>query len=194
MSQQSDNTQANAAELDGIKRVQAEADCLITATEVEAQIEQQAQLLSAELAEANPLFLVVMNGALFYAQRLLSRLNFPLQQDYLHASRYRGETRGAELQWYAKPRTPLAGRCVVLLDDILDEGPTLAGIRDYCLAEQAAAVKIAVLVEKQHNRRVPGLAADYPCLSVPDRYVFGCGMDYHEYHRQLPCIYAVKGS
>ena len=176
-----------------IRQVQAEADCLISQAKVETHIEQQAALLTADLADLNPLFLLVMNGGFFYAQRLLERLNFPLQMDYLQATRYRGNTTGADLQWLAEPRIELAGRHVVVLDDILDEGHTLLGIREYCLAKAPASLRVAVLLQKIHDRLAEGAVADYPALTVPDRYVFGSGMDYKEYLRQLPGIHAVKG-
>ena len=115
-----------------------------------------------------------------------------LEFDYLHATRYRGATSGGELVWKHRPATPLQGRRVLLVDDILDEGHTLAAMRDWCLEQGAADVRIAALAVKMHDRCVPGLCADYVGVEVPDRYVFGYGMDYHEQGRNLPAIYALK--
>lgn len=136
-------------------------------------------------------FMTVMQGALPFAGQLATRIRAPIVFDYVHATRYRGENSGGELDWRKRPATALAGTTVLLVDDILDEGHTLKAIRDYCLAEGAARVLIAVLCEKRHDRCVPGLAADFVGVEVPDRYVFGYGMDFSEQGRNLPGIYAL---
>jgi hypoxanthine phosphoribosyltransferase len=145
------------------------------------------RVLSGERA----IFLTVMQGALVFAGQLAPAIAAPLAFDYVHATRYRGSTSGGELAWIKRPACALSGETVLLVDDILDEGYTLRAIRDFCLAEGAARVLVAVLCEKRHARRVPGIAADFCGVSVPDRYVFGYGMDYHEQGRNLPAIWAV---
>jgi len=129
--------------------------------------------------------------ALMFAGPLALAIGCDLEFDYVHATRYRGGTRGGELHWLRKPQAVMRERTVILADDILDEGHTLAALRDACLAGGARRVLIAVLCEKRHERRVPGLAADFAGVQVPDRYVFGYGMDYHEQGRNLPAIYAL---
>lgn len=176
-----------------VKRVYEEADCLFTRDQVEAAILKMAEAIHADMADRNPLVLAVMSGALIPAGILLSHLNFPMQIDYIHASRYRGATSGGELNWRVAPRFPLEGRCVLIIDDILDEGLTLQAIVDSCREQGASEVHSAVLVKKHHKRNI-GIEADYVGLEVEDRYVFGYGMDYKEYLRNVPGIYAVKGS
>jgi hypoxanthine phosphoribosyltransferase len=159
---------------------------------VEQALDTMADAIRRDLAGRDPLVLAVMLGGLMPTAWLLQRLAFPLQLDYVHASRYRGGTRGAaDIDWIARPRAPLAGRVVLVVDDILDEGHTLAAILEDCRARGAAEVRSAVLVEKIHQRRAPGLRADYTGLRVGDRYLFGCGMDYHEHHRQHAAVYAL---
>ena len=136
-------------------------------------------------------FLTVMQGALVFAGRLATAIASPLVFDYVHASRYRGSTLGGELAWIKRPALALRDRTVLLVDDILDEGYTLKAIRDFCLGEGARRVLVTVLCEKKHARRVAGIAPDFCGVVVPDRYVFGYGMDYHEQGRNLPAIYAV---
>ncbi|MEJ2060813.1 MAG: hypoxanthine-guanine phosphoribosyltransferase [Gammaproteobacteria bacterium] len=175
-------------------RVLDEADLLYSAQDVTRALDGLGQRITARLQDENPLILCVMTGGLVTAGRLLPRLLFPLQVDYLHASRYRGETSGGhQVHWLAMPTTPLEGRAVLLVDDILDEGYTLAAIQAYCRENGAASVSTAVLVEKHHDRRCADAEAEFIGLTVPDRYVFGCGMDYKEYWRNAPGIYAVKG-
>ncbi|MDD3519110.1 MAG: hypoxanthine-guanine phosphoribosyltransferase [Chromatiales bacterium] len=174
--------------------VLAEADCLHDESAVQAALDRMAADITARLGDSNPLVLCVLTGGVVAAGHLLTRLHFPLQLDYLHATRYRGATRGGdELHWLAHPRVALAGRSVLVVDDILDEGHTLAGILEHCREQGAREVLCAVLVEKLHDRRNPHATAEFIGLTVPDRYVFGYGMDYREYLRNAPGIYAVKG-
>ncbi len=174
------------------KRVLDEADCLYTADDVAAAYDRLAAAITAEYAELNPLLLCVMNGGLVPTAELMKRLTFPFQLDYLHATRYRGATTGGGLIWKRQPPAVLEGRHVLVIDDILDEGYTLVAVRKALQEFVPASLKVAVLAEKLHDRRAPGALAEFIGLKVVDRYVFGCGMDYKEYWRQLPAIYALK--
>ena len=150
--------------------------------------------LAAERAGEPAIFLTVMQGALVFAGQLATSINAPLDFDYVHATRYRGATSGGELAWIKRPACAFAGRTVLLVDDILDEGHTLKAVRDDCLRRGAKRVLIACLCSKRHDRLVEGVAADFNGVMLPDRYVFGYGMDYHEQGRNLPAIYALKGT
>lgn len=175
-------------------RVRREARELYSLAQVDAAIKTMAAELGRDYAERDPLVITIMNGGLVLAGRLLPLLDFPLQIDYLHASRYLGKTEGgSEIQWIVTPRQSLAGRHVLILDDILDVGSTLLAIIDTCRAQGAASVATAVLVDKRHERKAaPDLRADYTALEVEDAYVFGCGMDYKHYWRNAPGIFAVR--
>ena len=166
------------------------AELLFNTEDVEAAITSMALAITAELTNSNPLVVPVMNGGLVLGGKLIPQLNFPLQMDYIHATRYRGKTSGSELHWLKKPET-LTDRVVLLIDDILDEGITLAAIVEYCYAAGAKKVLTAVLAEKVLEQDKPIQHADFTGLHVPNRYVFGYGMDYYEYHRNLAGIYAV---
>ena len=141
-----------------------------------------------------PVFLTVMHGALPFAGQLALELGargLDLEFDYLHATRYRGSTTGSRLAWLHRPATPMRGRRVLLVDDILDEGHTLKAVTRWCEDEGAGDVRVAVLATKVHDRCVDGVCADWSGVEVPDRYVFGYGMDYNEQGRNLPAIYAL---
>ncbi len=184
------------SELDiaAMQQVFDEADCLFTYKQVHTEIERVAKELTEALHAANPLILVVMNGGLLFAGQLLPNLMFPLQIDYLHASRYGDKTAGDKLEWRVAPATPLTGRTVLVVDDILDEGYTLNEILDFCEQQGAKQIYTAVLAEKIHHRKASkGLSADFCGVKVEDRFVFGFGMDYRGYWRNAPGIYAVKG-
>lgn len=142
-----------------------------------------------------PLYITVMHGGMPFASQLafaLGERGLDLEFDYLHATRYRGQTSGARLAWLHRPATPMRGRRVLLADDILDEGHTLLAIKQWCEDQGAADVRVAVLAVKIHDRCVEGIEADYVGVEVPDRYVFGYGMDFQEQGRNLPAIYALK--
>ncbi len=170
-----------------------EADCLFDAAAVQAAYAAIAARLDADYAGKLPLILCVMNGGLYATAEITRRLRFPFELDYLHATRYRGATEGGGLIWKRQPDAALEGRDVLVIDDILDEGHTLVAIRKALLEFNPKSLKVAVLAEKLHDRRAPGATAEYIGLTVPDRYVFGCGMDVRELWRQLPGIYAVRG-
>ncbi len=174
------------------QKVLSEADMIHSPTAVKTAYDRLAAEIELRLAGSNPVVLCVLLGGLVPTGQLLCRLNFPLQLDYIHATRYRGGTQGDQLQWLARPRISLVGRTVLVIDDILDKGVTLAGILDDCRNQGANEVFSAVLIDKKTERA--GLErADFSGLVVPDRYVFGCGMDYFNYLRNAPGVYAVKG-
>lgn len=170
-----------------------ESVLLHDAAAVEAAAERMAAEITAQLSEQRPVALCVMVGGLIPAGLLLPRLGFPLEIDYCHATRYRGATTGGELTWLVRPQIDLKGRVVLIIDDILDEGHTLAQIIEDCRAQGASAVYTAALVNKRHDRRFNGLQADFVGLEVDDHYVFGAGMDFKGWFRNLPGIYAAPG-
>ncbi len=167
------------------------AECIVPAEVVQATLDRLAADIALRLAGECPLVLPVMGGAVVFAGQLLPRLAFPLEFDYLHVTRYRGATQGGEMEWRVLPGQRVTGRVVLVLDDILDEGETLAAIRDKLVDMGAAKVLTAVLTDKDNGLAKP-LRADFVGFVVPNRYVFGCGMDAYGYWRNLPAIYALK--
>jgi hypoxanthine phosphoribosyltransferase len=156
------------------------ADCLYDRQQLDSVIGAMGRSIAESLRGETPVFLTIMNGGLIFGAALALAIPADLEFDYVHATRYHGGTRGSELLWIKQPRLAMRGRVVLLADDILDEG--------------ARRVLIAVLCRKQHDRAASGVAADWVGVDVPDRYVFGFGMDFHEQGRNLPGIYALKES
>ena len=167
------------------------ADLLFDENEVNRTVRRMAVDITAKLADTFPLVMPVMGGAVVFTGHLLPLLAFPLEFDYLHVTRYDGTTSGGKIRWRTMPQVDVRGRVVLVLDDILDEGNTLAAIRDHLLGAGAAAFFGAVFANKQTGRPKP-IHADFVGLNVPNRYVFGFGMDVHESWRNLPAIYALK--
>jgi hypoxanthine phosphoribosyltransferase len=177
--------------LEEIKHVQAVADLLYSEQEVEAAIDKMAQEINIALANRNPLLLCVMNGGIPTFGKLLTRLTMPLNIDSINASRYQNQTSGSSIEWLVKPETPLKGRVVLIVDDILDEGITLEAIYNYCRGQGVTAVYSAVLVDKILDHEKP-ITPDFIGLKVENRYLFGYGMDYKGYLRNAPGIYACQ--
>lgn len=174
-----------------ILRIQARAECIHDAAAVHSVLDQMAVDISAALADTMPVVLCVMNGGIVMTGHLLTRLTFPLEIDYLHATRYQDTTRGDAVEWLREPRLSLQGRTVLVIDDILDEGNTLTDVLEYCRQSGAARTVSAVLIKKRHDRLIAGVTADFVGLEVNDRYVFGFGMDYKGYLRNLNGIFAL---
>ena len=169
-----------------------QADCLFTKAQIDAMYDRMAAEISAQIAGLDPIILCVMMGGFVPAAEILKRLEFPFEFDYLHATRYRGETVGGELVWKVSPGIALQDRNVLVIDDILDEGHTLQAILDALKGQEAESVRTAILLQKDHDRRDPAMKPDFLGAMVEDRYVFGVGMDYKGYFRQLPAVYALK--
>lgn len=173
------------------ERILANAEQIRSAEEVNRAVANLAAALNADFRGRNPLVVSVMGGAVIFTGQLLPQLTFPLDFDYVHATRYGDATSGGQLKWVVEPRTPIAGRTVLLLDDILDEGVTLAAIRAHLLSLGATEVVTAVFADKDIGRAKP-LHADYIGMSLPNRFVFGYGMDVAGAWRNLPAIYAMS--
>jgi hypoxanthine phosphoribosyltransferase len=169
----------------------SEAELIHSADAVNAAVSRVARQVTEQLGGRNPLLLCVMKGGVPFAGQLMMQLRFPLDFDSLRVTRYGRETSGGAISWRALPETPVEGRTVLVVDDILDEGFTLAVIVERLRELGAAACYTAVAAEKRNRGEKP-LKADFVALTVPDRFVFGYGMDVRGKWRNLPAIYAVK--
>jgi len=179
--------------IDKIQSIMERATCLYNSAEMNDALDKMASAITAKLKETNPVILCVMTGALIPAGHLLTRLHFPLVVDYIHATRYKGSIRGGDLHWLVEPRQNLQGRTVLVIDDIMDGGLTLSAILDYCKQQKVKNVYSAVMVSKKRVRE-PGVTfePDFVGVTTEDKFLIGFGLDYDEYLRNLPGIYAVE--
>ena len=173
------------------KQIFDTAEQIYSAAAVLSAVNQMADKITKTMSNQHPLILSVMGGAVVFTGHLLPQLQFPLSFDYLHATRYQNATQGGHISWKVFPQEDLKGRIVLVLDDILDEGITLAAIRERVMSCGAKAFYSAVLADKDIGRSKP-FQADFVGLILPNRYVFGFGMDIRGAWRNLPAIYAVK--
>lgn len=162
--------------------------------EVQAAVERLASRINDYYGDRPIILLVVMTGAIMPAAWLASRLKMPLQMDFIHATRYSGQTEGGEIDFRVPPRLNLQNHDVLIVDDIYDIGLTLQMIEHYCVTRGASSVNSAVLVRKIHDRETTGEMPEFIGMEVKDQYVFGCGMDVYEYWRQLDEIRALVDS
>lgn len=167
------------------------ADLLLSAEQVNAAVCQVAQKINAMLSDEHPLVLSVMGGAVIFTGQLLPMLNFPLEFDYLHVSRYGNEKQGSDLHWKVAPRENVRGKVVLVLDDILDEGETLQAIKHRVMELGASKFYSAVFADKDNGKDKP-IQADFVGTTLPNRFVFGFGMDIHGAWRNLPAVYALR--
>lgn len=177
--------------LQNLVEIGQQAELLYSAEQVQSALHQVAARINARLAESHPLVLSVMSGAVVFSGQLLPLLNFPLDFDYVHVSRYGDAQQGGVMHWKVEPGEKVRGRVVLVLDDILDEGHTLEALRQRVMALGASQFYSAVFADKQHGRDKP-IQADFVGVTLPNRFVFGYGMDIEGAWRNLPAIYAIK--
>ena len=178
-------------ELEEAKKILASAELVYGPAQVQEAVTRVAGEIHAALADRYPLILCVMTGGMMFAGQLLPILDFPHDFDYMHVTRYGPDTQGGKLSWRSAPWTSVKGRTVLVVDDILDEGITLAAVKDSLRRLGAAEVMAAVFVDKQNGLDKP-VHADFVGLPVPNRFVFGFGMDVRGAWRHLPAIYAAR--
>ncbi|MBU3693575.1 MAG: hypoxanthine-guanine phosphoribosyltransferase [Rhodocyclaceae bacterium] len=170
--------------------VLAQSDCLADAETVRAAIASLARQINAELGNQVVQVLPLLNGSLPFAGMLLPQLTMPLRMNAIQVGRYGYETRGRDLEWLS-PMPDVKGETVLLLDDVLDEGITITLVRSAILAAGARRCLTAVLAEKNPMRPKP-IEADFVAMEMPDRFIFGMGMDVFGWWRNLPSIHALR--
>jgi hypoxanthine phosphoribosyltransferase len=173
----------------------ARAEELVSPAAVQAAVSKVADVLNARFDNDEtgtfPLVLGVMGGAVVFTGNLLPQLRFPLEFDYIHVTRYGDQDRGGEVVWKVIPRQDVSGRTIIVVDDILDEGETLAHVKQRLLGMGAAEVILAVFADKDLGRAKP-VQADIVGLTIPNRFVVGFGMDAHGYWRNLPGLWVIR--
>ncbi|BFM47894.1 hypoxanthine-guanine phosphoribosyltransferase [Marinomonas sp. THO17] len=176
-----------------LNQILEDADCLMNEQQINAALDKMAQQITADLGDKLPLVLCVMNGGLIPTAALIERLGFPIELDYIHATRYGMATEGTSLNWISYPQTELKDRHILVVDDIFDQGHTLQAIIKWLEQQGTSSVYTATVINKLHDRKT-NMVPDYIGADVEDRFLFGYGMDYKGYFRNLKGIYAVKGS
>jgi len=165
---------------------------LASKEQVEAAVEKMAAEVNSFYGNREIVLLIAMTGGVMPAAWLAAKLKMPLRMDFVHATRYSGQTAGGEIEFRVPSHLNLEGQDVLIVDDIFDVGLTLQMIERYCLSRGALSVNSAVLVRKIHDRKTTGELPAFIGLEVADRYIFGCGMDAYEHWRHLAEIRALE--
>lgn len=184
--------QADENQADIFVKILANAELLLAKEQIEQIFDRLSVQIKKEYEQKTPLILAVMKGGYFTASELIKRLNFPLELDYLEATRYGKNTSGASLRWLHQPETQIESRDVILVDDVFDQGITLAEISTHLLNSGVKSLKSLVLIEKQLEDRNIDFYPDYVGAKLPNKFLFGCGMDIGGFWRNLPEIYATN--
>lgn len=165
---------------------------LISPEAVNRGLDRLAAAVQSRVVLDNCLLLGILNGGLFPLVHLAERLSGDFLIDCCRASRYGDAVTGGRFCMQQPPLHDLNGMTVIIVDDILDQGLTLAGVRDFCLKQGAKEALSAVLIVKQTATRSPELVPDFTAgLTVPDVFVFGCGMDLAGHWRHLPAVFTL---
>lgn len=181
--------------LDRITSILKDAELVCSSDEIQSAVARIAHELNDAFGHSDspsfPLVLGVMGGGVVFTGQLLPQLNFPLEFDFIHVSRYGDEDHGGEIVWKVIPRQNVEHRTVIVLDDILDEGETLAHVKKRLLEMGASRVVLAVFADKAIGKKKP-VQPDFVGVTLPNKFVVGYGMDWQGYWRNLPDVWAIK--
>jgi len=177
--------------LEDLQKIKASSDLIFSASQIKTAVENMGLELEARIRNKNAILICVMNGGVTLTADLSRSMDCDVRFDYLQVARYRDKTVGGSLHWLKEPKLSLQNQTVVLIDDIYDEGYTMEELVSYCEKHEANEVITSVLLYKQKSSPQVGSKPDIYGLEVMDRYVYGYGMDYKGYLRNLPAIYAI---
>ena len=165
---------------------------LVSKEEIHAAIERVAERLRADYAGKTPLFVCILKGSVFFYADLLRALRMPVELDFMSISSYGNATRSSgEVRMVKDLDHSLEGKDVIIVEDIVDSGNTLAYLKQLLLSRGPASVRIVTLLDKP-ERRVTDVVVEYPCIKIPDEFVVGYGLDYAEKYRNTDDIYVLK--
>ncbi len=168
------------------------AEILVTEPQIRRRLATLAAEIDKSYAGQELTVIAIINGALLFAADLIRLINRPVRLDCVRVSSYRNSTTAVtEPQLRSSLTLDIENRHVLLIDDILDTGKTLAMVVDLISAMKPASVRTCVLLDKRGRREVP-FNADFVGFEIPDRFAVGYGLDFAERYRNLPCIGVLK--
>lgn len=171
----------------------AELRVLFHRQEIEATVRRLASEISSDYRNKNPLLLGILRGSFVFLADLIRHLDFPLEVDFIGLSSYGSSTQtSGKIKVVKKLETPVRGRHVLVVEDIVDSGLTTTFLLDYLQKEKPASVKICALSDKPSRREVP-VNIDYLGFTVPDKFLVGYGLDANQKFRNLPDICYLEG-
>jgi hypoxanthine phosphoribosyltransferase len=166
-------------------------EVLIPANEIAATVERLAAEIRGDYFGKEPLLLGILKGSFMFMADLIRRLDFPLEIDFIRLSSYGGGTESSgKIKVVQGLRSGVKNREVLVIEDIIDTGLTVAYLLDYLRKKRPASLRLCALLDKPSRRQVP-VSIDYLGITVPDKFLVGYGLDYNERYRNLPDIYVL---
>jgi hypoxanthine phosphoribosyltransferase len=171
---------------------QPQLKILISRDEIAKAVDRLAHEIRRDYQGKQPLLIGILKGSFVFMADLIRQLDLPLELDFVRLSSY-----GAARQSSGKVRvvqgvkTPVKGRNVLVIEDIVDTGITISFLLDYLKKKKPASLKLCVLTDKPSRRRVP-VSIDYLGFTVPNKFIVGYGLDFDEKFRNLPHIYTLE--
>ena len=167
---------------------------LLTQDQIRARVSEVAGQVDKALSGKRPLAIGILKGSIIFYADFIRCLTMPLELDFMAVSSYgSGSTSSGKLKIKKDLDTDIKGRDVIVIEDIIDSGFTLACLKKLLNERGAASVTIVTLLDK-HERRTEDISPDYNCFEIPDEFVVGYGLDYNEEYRSLPYIGILKRS
>ena len=173
-----------------IKILDREFETFIRYEEIDAAIEKVAVAINDEMKDKTPIFLVILNGSFMFAGDLMKKLDFPCEISFIKLASYSGTQSTNKVKELIGFNQDIKGRTIVIVEDIVDSGLTLAGLTKQLLSMGANDVKIATLLFKPKAFK-EDYPIDYIGIEIPNNFIVGYGLDYYEQGRNLKDIYKV---
>jgi hypoxanthine phosphoribosyltransferase len=171
---------------------EAEPKILFSRKEIAAAVERLAAEIKRDYQGKNPLLIGVLKGSFMFMADLVRLLGFPLEVDFIRLSSYgSGQESSGKIKVVPGLSMPVKGRDVLVIEDIVDTGLTVAFLLEHLRKKRPSSLKLCALADKPSRRRVP-LAIDYLGFTVPNKFLVGYGLDWDEKYRNLPDICAIE--
>ena len=166
---------------------------LLSENDIKSMVDHLGAQVSADYAGKKPLLIVVLKGSVVFAADLMRSLTIDCEIDFMTVSSYVGTQSTGEIKIIHDLRTDIAGRDVIILEDIVDSGLTLYKLKELLLRRNARSIRICALMDKPSGRKAD-VKADYFGGTVGNEFIVGYGLDYNEKYRNLPYIGVLKNS
>jgi hypoxanthine phosphoribosyltransferase len=177
--------------MDFFQSILKESSVLYSNREIHLAIKKIAEEINRDIQSDVLYVLTVMNGGLYFSAHLIPLLKHTIYHDYIHATRYGNKAHGGLLHWIKEPEDTIEGKNILIIDDILDEGITLSEIISKCKKMGANNIFYTALFNKLTDKE-KSILPGYHVLNVPNKFVFGFGLDYKGFGRALPDLHIIN--
>ena len=165
---------------------------LLSEEEIKARVQEMGDELYDAFQDKNPMFVGVLNGCFIFMADLVRATQLKSELECIGVSSYKDGTNSSGVVQITRDlQRDISGRNIIIVEDILDSGNTLAFLKSYLMTKGAASITIATLLDKPARREKP-IKADYAGFVVPDEFVVGYGLDYAQQYRNMPYIGVLK--